>query len=633
VPRVHKPGDVVDGRYRLKARLGAGGMGTVWRARHETLGIDVALKQLTVPDDISEAERRERVARARREGSVLAQLKPHPHIVGVRDLIEEDEIPWLVMGLVDGRSLTHVVREDGPLGVDEAIRLGEQLTSALSAVHEQHVLHRDVKPDNVLITPEGDAVLVDFGIAVLAGGEHVTSSGVIVGTQDYLDPERASGKPLRPASDLFCLGTTLYYTLEGRSPFHRDTLLAAAHAILSERPVTMSHAGPLGPLISDLLEPDPDRRPDAGEVLRRLRHVMSTAGSPTRTAHARPSPAPRTPTEVDRPGQPGAGPGGGSSGRSRRSRQPPKGAGVPGTGGPSRSPGSAGASRPSGPSGSATTKTSGQFWASGAPDGGGPGKQRFPEGLPSHLRPHVVAWLTEATDVDMRRRIAAKFRLRMAYPHSDPYRELGTAQVLEAVDFVLRSGEPLGDGYHSLRAPMVRKLNKLLEDGGCAYCVHPAGNKLVRRGPDEPLEETGGRRERGSAAEGGDAAPRSPAGVLLRIGLTMAACLAVLVALVVALLPMEFPLLMGAGSGKAMPVFTAWTYFSGDSPILLVALVLAWLADTVAITWFFDSEEGGFASLCVILALAWVASYAGAHLHFLTPAGKFVGGLPGVHLP
>jgi serine/threonine protein kinase len=270
----------VGGRFLLIGRQGSGGMGTVWRAHDEARGVDVAVKQLRLPDGADDAERRERVTRFRRESRTLARLAPHPHVVNVLELIEpveEHETPWLVMDLVEGRSLARVVRDEGPLSPARTAALAEQLLDALRAVHKQGIVHRDIKPDNVLVTPWDHAVLVDFGIAVHTDDTALTTVGGVIGTPEYLDPERLRGQRAVPASDLFSLGATLYFAVEGHSPFRRDHPAATFHAILYERPVRMRHGGALGELIRDLLAPGPGERPDAEEAARRLGEVLADA--------------------------------------------------------------------------------------------------------------------------------------------------------------------------------------------------------------------------------------------------------------------------------------------------------------------------------------------------------------------
>ncbi|MFL6052650.1 MAG: serine/threonine-protein kinase, partial [Actinoallomurus sp.] len=276
----YRAGDVVDGRFVLKEQLGSGGMGTVWRAHHRHLDIEVALKQMILPADGPDGVPEELSARARREGRTLARLTPHPGIVSVRDLITVDGLPWLVMELIEGRSLKEIVWRDGPLTEERTAELAEQLLRALRFVHGHGVLHRDLKPGNILINAAGDATLVDFGIAVHTDDTTLTHSGAVIGTPGYIDPERLRGQPPVEASDLFCLAATLYFAIEGKAPFRRDNPAATVHATLYERPLFAPRPGTLGELIEDLLAPAAADRPSAEESLGRL-HAMRT----TVTAH------------------------------------------------------------------------------------------------------------------------------------------------------------------------------------------------------------------------------------------------------------------------------------------------------------------------------------------------------------
>ncbi|GAA4619699.1 hypothetical protein GCM10023196_000740 [Actinoallomurus vinaceus] len=274
----YRAGDVVHGRFVLREQLGSGGMGTVWRAYHRDLDIDVALKQTILPADDSAGIREELSVRARREGRTLARLSltPHPGIVTVHDLITVDGLPWLVMALIEGRSLKEVVWQDGPLTEERTAELAEQLLTALRFVHGHGVLHRDLKPGNILIDARGDAKLVDFGIAVHPDDTTLTGSGAVIGTPGYIDPERLRGQPPTEASDLFCLAATLYYAVEGKAPFRRDNPEATLHATLYERPLFAPDPGPLRELIEHLLAPAVADRPSAEEALDRLRVVRAS---------------------------------------------------------------------------------------------------------------------------------------------------------------------------------------------------------------------------------------------------------------------------------------------------------------------------------------------------------------------
>lgn len=287
------PGEVIGRRYRLEERIGQGGMGTVWRARHLTLHSAVAVKQLTGHDAVSPADAERRVRRALREGRILADSAPHPNVVDVTDLVEEDGTVWLVMRLVEGRTLTQYVRERPPLSAEQFHDLGRQLAGALEHVHASRIVHRDIKPDNIVITPEQRVVLVDFGIAYRDGEESITQTDVVIGTPAYFDPERAQGRPAESASDMFCLGAVLHYAAEGANPFgHRANTPAWLHAIANEPPAPVTRLPGAAPLIARLLDKDPARRPTATALLALLaaRPAPVAAFHDAATVDAEPAP-------------------------------------------------------------------------------------------------------------------------------------------------------------------------------------------------------------------------------------------------------------------------------------------------------------------------------------------------------
>ncbi|GGQ48673.1 protein kinase domain-containing protein [Couchioplanes azureus] len=260
---------LVAGRYRLLERIGSGGMGVVWLARDEVLQRQVAVKELRHSwgsSDRSVAAGRERSLREARAAAALR----HPHIVAVYDIAAQDGQPWIVMEFVPGRSLKDIVAEDGPLPVERAVDIGLQLLSALRAAHAAGITHRDVKPANVLISADGAVRLTDFGLATLPDAETLTETGAIIGTPGYLAPEQAKGLPPGPPADVFGLGATLYYAVEGVGPFQREaylpTLVAyARHDIRAPR-----RAGALGPALLRLLAADPAKRPTAEQARRLL---------------------------------------------------------------------------------------------------------------------------------------------------------------------------------------------------------------------------------------------------------------------------------------------------------------------------------------------------------------------------
>ncbi|MFJ8472194.1 serine/threonine-protein kinase [Kitasatospora sp. NPDC094011] len=264
------PGRLVGRRYRLVRQLGAGGFGRVWRAHDETLGIDVAVKQLWLPPTTSDGERAERLARAEREARNAARLRDRPHVVAVHDVLVEDGLPWMVMQLVSGGSLADRLAALGPLPVERTAEVARALLTALGAAHAAGVVHRDVKPANVMLADDGDVLLADFGIAVHEADSTLTATGAFVGSIEYIAPERARGVDGRAASDLFSLGVTLYQAVEGVSPFRRESATASLTAVLFDQPAPPRNAGRLAPLILALLAKDPDQRPDTAQALAML---------------------------------------------------------------------------------------------------------------------------------------------------------------------------------------------------------------------------------------------------------------------------------------------------------------------------------------------------------------------------
>ncbi|MDH6570341.1 serine/threonine protein kinase [Streptomyces sp. SAI-117] len=271
------------GRYRLVESIGQGGMGRVWRAADEMLDRQVAVKEMRI-DGLDAEDTRTRRERTLREARATARID-HPNVVRVYDVVDEGERLWIVMELVKGRSLERMTVEDGPLGPRETALLGLGLVRALRQVHARGVLHRDIKPGNVLVE-SGDRtghriVLTDFGIAAMQDAEALTMVGMLVGSPDYMAPERVSGRPQGPPSDIWSLGATLCAALGGRSPFSRDTTLATLHAVLYEEPELPATAGPLTDILTALLEKDPSIRPGLDEVESSLNAVALPAPTPT----------------------------------------------------------------------------------------------------------------------------------------------------------------------------------------------------------------------------------------------------------------------------------------------------------------------------------------------------------------
>ncbi|MFJ4005531.1 serine/threonine-protein kinase [Streptomyces sp. NPDC090023] len=271
---------VIAGRYRLEARIGRGGMGVVWRADDLVLGRQVAVKELTLDDSLSEEDARRRREHSFREARAVAQLR-HPHIIVVHDVVEQDERPYLVMELIDGCSLAERIAADGPVDAAEAARIGADLLSALATAHAAGVLHRDIKPANVLLESGTDrVVLTDFGIARVAGATTLTETGSFVGSPEYTAPERMSGLRGGPASDLWSLGALLCAALSGESPFRRDSLGGILHAVVTDEIRPPAEAGPLLPVIRGLLERDPELRLGAADAERMLRTYLDTGRVP-----------------------------------------------------------------------------------------------------------------------------------------------------------------------------------------------------------------------------------------------------------------------------------------------------------------------------------------------------------------
>jgi tRNA A-37 threonylcarbamoyl transferase component Bud32 len=268
---------VVAGRYRLISALGNGGMGTVWLAEDDLLSRQVAVKEVSPPADMTERERELLRERTLREARTAARLS-HPNVVTIYDVVEDDGQPWIVMELVPARSLRDVVQAAGPLTAQQAAGVGLQILAALSAAHALGIMHRDVKPGNVLIDAGGRAILADFGIARTQDSTALTTSGVLVGSPSYIAPERARGERGGPESDLWSLGATLYALVEGRPAYDRAGPLPTLMAVVNEDPDPPSRAGALWPVIRGLLDHVPSRRLGPDEAERMLRQVAGTGG-------------------------------------------------------------------------------------------------------------------------------------------------------------------------------------------------------------------------------------------------------------------------------------------------------------------------------------------------------------------
>ncbi|MDH6130779.1 hypothetical protein P3T37_000146 [Kitasatospora sp. MAA4] len=258
-------GMLVGGRYRLIELVGQGGMGRVWRGHDEALDRTVAIKELLCPDGTPEQERQELIGRAMREARAAARLQ-HRGVVRVHDVVEQRDVPWLVMEFISGRSLSAVLAADGPLDWRRVATIGAEVVDALAHAHAAGIVHRDLKPGNILLT-DRRVVLADFGIArVLDAATRLTSTGTILGTPQYMPPEQLAGHPVGSAGDLWSLGATLYAAVQGQSPFDRPSLTEVCAAILDEPAPPAERAGPLAPLLAALLTKQAELRPDSRTV-------------------------------------------------------------------------------------------------------------------------------------------------------------------------------------------------------------------------------------------------------------------------------------------------------------------------------------------------------------------------------
>ncbi|MFI7124258.1 serine/threonine-protein kinase [Nonomuraea sp. NPDC050153] len=267
----------IAGRYQLQEPIGRGGMGIVWRAYDELLDRTVAVKEVRYAAALGE-EVQLLNRRTMREARAAARFE-HPNVIVVHDVIEEDDRPWIVMQLVQSRSLGAVIKQDGPLPPKRVAEIGLAMLDALHRAHEAGVLHRDVKPENVLLADDGRVVLTDFGIATLETETQLTVTG-LAGTPAFIAPERLKGLPARRESDLWSLGATLYTAVEGRSPHERGMALATMHAVLTDEPDAAPHAGPLTDVIMGLLSKEPVQRVTYEEAQRMLRQVIAQASPP-----------------------------------------------------------------------------------------------------------------------------------------------------------------------------------------------------------------------------------------------------------------------------------------------------------------------------------------------------------------
>ena len=267
------------GRYRLGKVLGRGGMGTVWRAEDETLGRTVAVKELRFPTNIDHEEKRRLITRTLREAQAIARIRNNSAVT-VFDVVQEDDRPWIVMELVEGKSLAEVIREDGLLEPKRAAEVGLAVLDVLRSAHREGILHRDVKPSNVLISDDGRVVLTDFGIAQVEGDPSITSTGMLVGAPSYISPERARGHKPGPAADLWSLGGLLYAAVEGAPPYDKGSAIATLTAVMTEPLEEPKNAGPLKDVIYGLLTKDPAQRLDDAGARAMLNSVLHAPENP-----------------------------------------------------------------------------------------------------------------------------------------------------------------------------------------------------------------------------------------------------------------------------------------------------------------------------------------------------------------
>ncbi|MFF2045125.1 serine/threonine-protein kinase [Kitasatospora sp. NPDC058170] len=292
-------GDLIGGRYRLLELIGQGGMGRVWRGRDETLGRDVAVKEVLLPPGVTDEQRNELVQRVLREARAAARLN-HPGIITVHDVVEHEGAPLIVMEYVVGTSLAAEIARDGALPVRRVAEIGVAMLKALQRAHAVGIVHRDLKPDNVLLMDDR-VIITDFGIAHMTDATTaLTRTGAVIGTPAYMAPEQLEGRPPAAANDLWSLGATLYSAVEGEAPFSATTFSALCIAVVTQAPRTPLRAGALIPVLAALLTKDPAQRATAEQALAALEHLVHTGEAAVLP----------TPTEVSRPAPPAAPPAG-----------------------------------------------------------------------------------------------------------------------------------------------------------------------------------------------------------------------------------------------------------------------------------------------------------------------------------
>ncbi|GAA2209849.1 hypothetical protein GCM10009850_053080 [Nonomuraea monospora] len=356
-------------RYELITPLGRGTMGTVWRARDRALGREVAVKEIRQDSGLTEEQRTELRERMVREGRIASRIN-HPSVASIHDVLIQDNSPWIIMELIEARSLEQVIEEEGPLPPRLVAEIGVDLLGALRAAHVQGITHRDVKPGNVLITESGRVVLTDFGIAKAEGDSRLTKTGMVIGSPGYTAPERARGEYTGPESDLWSLGATLYFAVEGRPAYERSTIAETLAALLTENADPPTQAAQLRPVLNGLLNKDYRQRLSAAKAETLLRMVADTPTSemPVLTAEALMAQEAAMPDPFAAPKNPG--PGGQGAGGRGPAGQPPYGAPPQGPGGPGQGPGTPQAGGPV-PAGAGGPQTGG----AGGRGAQGPGAQ------------------------------------------------------------------------------------------------------------------------------------------------------------------------------------------------------------------------------------------------------------------
>jgi eukaryotic-like serine/threonine-protein kinase len=277
-------------RYDLGDQLGRGGMGQVWLADDTVLQRQVAIKEVEFPPGVPAGEAESLRARVMREARAAARLN-HPHVTTIYDVVQDDGRTWIVMEYVDAPTMTELVDRRGALSVEDTVAVGLQVLSALQAAHAAGIVHRDVKPSNVMVDATGRAKLADFGVAAVQGDPKITMTGLIIGSPSYMAPEQAREGRSTEATDLWGLGATLYYAVEGEPPFDRGAPIPTLTAVTHEAPRPMERAGALAPIVERLLDKDPAARPTAGELRAELERLDPTGGAMATTEVLSPAPA------------------------------------------------------------------------------------------------------------------------------------------------------------------------------------------------------------------------------------------------------------------------------------------------------------------------------------------------------